>query len=67
MRHNGMSALGLVLNHTIVPAHDKKASARFFALLTKSTNPSAEALQLWQRLGLGLAQNGIHLNVHTQR
>ena len=40
------------------PLHD--------ALLTKSTNPSAEALQLWQRLGLGLAQNGIHLNVHAQ-
>ena len=40
------------------PLHD--------ALLTKSTNPSGEALQLWQRLGLGLAQNGIHLNVHAQ-
>src|SRR6476661_3786199 len=40
------------------PLHD--------ALLAKSTNPSAEALQLWQRLGLGLAQNGIHLNVHAQ-
>ncbi len=40
------------------PLHD--------ALLTKSTNPSADALQLWQRLGLGLAQNGIHLNVHAQ-
>ena len=40
------------------PLHD--------ALLTKSANPSAEALQQWQRLGLGLAQNGIHLNVHAQ-
>jgi predicted amidohydrolase YtcJ len=40
------------------PLHD--------ALLAKSTNPSDEALQLWQRLGLGLAQNGIHLNVHAQ-
>ena len=40
------------------PLHD--------ALLAKSTNPSAEALQQWQRLGLGLAQNGIHLNVHAQ-
>ena len=40
------------------PLHD--------ALLTKSTNPSAEAQQLWQRLGLGLARNGIHLNVHAQ-
>src|SRR5262249_49555017 len=27
---------------------------------------SAEALQLWQRLGLALAKNGIHLNVHAQ-
>jgi predicted amidohydrolase YtcJ len=40
------------------PLHD--------ALLAKSANPSAEALQQWQRLGLGLAQNGIHLNVHAQ-
>jgi predicted amidohydrolase YtcJ len=40
------------------PLHD--------ALLTKTANPSAEALQLWQRLGLGLAKNGIHLNVHAQ-
>jgi predicted amidohydrolase YtcJ len=40
------------------PLHD--------ALLTKSANPSADALQLWQRLGFGLAQNGIHLNVHAQ-
>jgi len=29
-------------------------------------NPSGEALQLWQRLGLALAKNGIHLNVHAQ-
>lgn len=40
------------------PLHD--------ALLTKATNPSADALQLWQRLGLGLAKAGIHLNVHAQ-
>ena len=40
------------------PLHD--------ALLVKATNPSAEALNLWQRLGLGLARNGIHLNVHAQ-
>jgi predicted amidohydrolase YtcJ len=40
------------------PLHD--------ALLVKATNPSAEALQLWQRLGLALAKNGIHLNVHAQ-
>jgi predicted amidohydrolase YtcJ len=40
------------------PLHD--------ALLAKAANPSAEALQLWQRLGLALAQNGIHLNVHAQ-
>jgi hypothetical protein len=40
------------------PLHD--------ALLAKVANPSAEALQLWQRLGLGLAKNGIHLNVHAQ-
>jgi predicted amidohydrolase YtcJ len=40
------------------PLHD--------ALLAKTANPSSEALQLWQRLGLGLAKNGIHLNVHAQ-
>jgi predicted amidohydrolase YtcJ len=40
------------------PLHD--------ALLTKAANPSAEALQQWQRLGLALAKNGIHLNVHAQ-
>jgi len=40
------------------PLHD--------ALLAKVANPSADALQLWQRLGLGLAKNGIHLNVHAQ-
>ena len=40
------------------PLHD--------ALLTKAAHPSAEALQLWQRLGLALAKNGIHLNVHAQ-
>jgi len=40
------------------PLHD--------ALLAKVANPSAEALQLWQRLGLGLAKNGLHLNVHAQ-
>ena len=40
------------------PLHD--------ALLVKATNPSAEALQLWQRLGVALAKNGIHLNVHAQ-
>ena len=40
------------------PLHD--------ALLAKAVNPSAEALQLWQRLGLALATNGIHLNVHAQ-
>jgi predicted amidohydrolase YtcJ len=40
------------------PLHD--------ALLTKVAHPSAEALQLWQRLGLALAKNGIHLNVHAQ-
>jgi predicted amidohydrolase YtcJ len=40
------------------PLHD--------ALLVKAANPSAEALNLWQRLGLGLARNGIHLNVHAQ-
>lgn len=40
------------------PLHD--------ALLSKATSPSAEAVQLWQRLGLGLAKNGIHLNVHAQ-
>jgi predicted amidohydrolase YtcJ len=40
------------------PLHD--------ALLVKAANPSAEALQLWQRLGVALAKNGIHLNVHAQ-
>jgi predicted amidohydrolase YtcJ len=40
------------------PLHD--------ALLAKSADPPAEGLRLWQRLGLGLAQNGIHLNVHAQ-
>ena len=40
------------------PLHD--------ALLAKAANPSAEALQLWQRLGSALAKNGIHLNVHAQ-
>jgi len=40
------------------PLHD--------ALLAKAANPSGEALQLWQRLGLALARNGIHLNVHAQ-
>jgi len=40
------------------PLHD--------ALLAKAANPSAEGLALWQRLGLGLARNGIHLNVHAQ-
>jgi predicted amidohydrolase YtcJ len=40
------------------PLHD--------ALLVKATNPSAEALQLWQRLGVALAKNSIHLNVHAQ-
>ena len=40
------------------PLHD--------ALLAKAANPSPEALQLWRRLGLGLANNGIHLNVHAQ-
>src|SRR5262249_48568163 len=40
------------------PLHD--------ALLAKAANPSAEALQLWQQLGLALAKNGIHLNVHAQ-
>jgi predicted amidohydrolase YtcJ len=40
------------------PLHD--------ALLAKTANPSADALQLWQRLGLALAKNGIHLNVHAQ-
>jgi hypothetical protein len=40
------------------PLHD--------ALLAKAANPSGEALQLWQRLGLALAKNGIHLNVHAQ-
>jgi predicted amidohydrolase YtcJ len=40
------------------PLHD--------ALLAKAANPSAEGLQLWQRLGLALAKNGIHLNVHAQ-
>jgi predicted amidohydrolase YtcJ len=40
------------------PLHD--------ALLAKSANPSPEALALWQRLGLGLAKNAIHLNVHAQ-
>jgi predicted amidohydrolase YtcJ len=40
------------------PLHD--------ALLAKAANPSADALKLWQRLGLALAKNGIHLNVHAQ-
>jgi predicted amidohydrolase YtcJ len=40
------------------PLHD--------ALLSKTANVSPEALALWQKLGLGLAQNGIHLNVHAQ-
>jgi predicted amidohydrolase YtcJ len=40
------------------PLHD--------ALLAKAASPSAEALQLWQRLGLALAKNAIHLNVHAQ-
>ena len=40
------------------PLHD--------ALLSKTANPSPEALELWRRLGLGLAKAGIHLNVHAQ-
>jgi hypothetical protein len=36
------------------------------ALLAQGANPSADALQLWQQLGLALAKNGIHLNVHAQ-
>jgi len=40
------------------PLHD--------ALLAKAANPSSEALLQWQKLGLGLARNGIHLNVHAQ-
>jgi predicted amidohydrolase YtcJ len=40
------------------PLHD--------ALLAKAANPSAEALALWQQLGVALAKNGIHLNVHAQ-
>jgi hypothetical protein len=40
------------------PLHD--------ALLVKAANPSAEALQLWQRLGVALAKNGLMLNVHAQ-
>jgi predicted amidohydrolase YtcJ len=40
------------------PLHD--------ALLAKAANPSSEALRLWQRLGLALATNGLHLNVHAQ-
>ncbi len=40
------------------PLHD--------ALLTKAANPSPEALQLWQQLGLALARNALHLNVHAQ-
>ena len=26
--------MSIVLNHTVVPAHDKKASARVFAVMT---------------------------------
>jgi predicted amidohydrolase YtcJ len=40
------------------PLHD--------ALLAKAATPSADALALWQRLGVGLAKNGLHLNVHAQ-
>jgi len=40
------------------PLHD--------ALLNKAANPSAEALALWQKLGVALAANSIHLNVHAQ-
>ena len=40
------------------PLHD--------ALLNKAANPSPEALALWQKLGVGLATNGMHLNVHAQ-
>ena len=40
------------------PLHD--------ALLNKVANPSPEALALWQKLGVGLAMNGMHLNVHAQ-
>jgi len=41
-----------------LPLHD--------ALLAKAANPSAEGMKQWQRLGLALAKNGIHLNVHAQ-
>jgi predicted amidohydrolase YtcJ len=40
------------------PLHD--------ALLNKTATVSPEAIALWQKLGLGLAQNGLHLNVHAQ-
>src|SRR2546421_738615 len=40
------------------PLHD--------ALLAKAANPSLDALKLWQQLGLALAKNGMHLNVHAQ-
>jgi predicted amidohydrolase YtcJ len=40
------------------PLHD--------ALLNKTANVPPESLALWQKLGLGLAQHSIHLNVHAQ-
>jgi predicted amidohydrolase YtcJ len=40
------------------PLHD--------ALLTKAANPSAEAMALWRKLGLAIATDGLHLNVHAQ-
>jgi predicted amidohydrolase YtcJ len=40
------------------PVHD--------ALLAKAATPTAEQMQLWKRLGIGLAKKAIHLNVHAQ-
>jgi predicted amidohydrolase YtcJ len=40
------------------PLHDN--------LLSKTANPSAEGMALWQKLALELARRGVHLNVHAQ-
>jgi predicted amidohydrolase YtcJ len=40
------------------PVHD--------ALLVQAANPSSEAMALWRRLGVAVAERGLHLNVHAQ-
>ena len=40
------------------PVHD--------ALLVQAANPTPEAMALWRRLGVAVAERGLHLNVHAQ-